>query len=480
MARKTRHDFGQIVEREGKNGRISYKVRYATPLWAFSKFKTTKFQYSDTFHDKALAEAWRAQEERYVALAGDDWLPVKKREEQAARSAMTFAEFADHYVQTHRNADGSPLADGTVKATKQKLRDHLLPFFGHMPMVAISAHDVRDWVDYMDEKMGTDSNATWNSYTLLKTMMNVAATEPHGADGCALIDRSPCTVRIPRPDKQHETVPVTAEQVYMLCDVIRDVKHRPDIALIMMLGHCQGFRISETLGLRPCDVDLNDGTISISASAKETDGEDGGPTRMERGALKTKSSKRTVPIDSRVRAALEEQVCARSKVDAKGPLFPAPRAGGFLRESSVHNVYSRARLMVPGLETLCYHDFRHNLGSSLTRNVGPTEAAAELGHANARTTQTIYADVVDRSALRAYHNGDTGELPKVTPSGSADAANMAAWHDMSVENRAKVLDALPVETAVTALKALPDNERAATVAALSAEKQVPVMIQLFS
>ncbi|AIZ17012.1 hypothetical protein AH67_02250 [Bifidobacterium pseudolongum PV8-2] len=462
MAKRRRRAFGKIAERPKKK-RGRYEASYPTPLEYCSRYETQparQTRYFDTYDD---ADAWLYQEKRLIDLGA--WSPVALRKADAKRrqeQAITFGEYAANWIETRRKPDGSPRTPDTINHDRGLLRKHLAPVFGDTPMDAVSVRQVNEWIDTTAETMRDTPNARYNAYVLLNSIFASAATDPIDDEGTTLIDRSPVVRSIARPPKKHKTVPVTDAQIWALHDLIRDRFKRPDIATGVVIGLYQGLRVGEVLALRRCDVFRETNQLSVSASLKDANVLDADqPRRLVRGNTKTQTSVRVNPIAPELREALYDYMDSHVAVDPEAPLFPAPRAGGFLGESSFNAVFRRACDMIPELQGCRFHDLRHNHVTRLSNVAGVAVASRDAGHASPRMTAT-YMDAVSPDMLASGYD----RLATAANDRSVQSAASAAGVDDAIAARAETLALLPPETQAQVLKSLPPDVAAAVMVAM--------------
>lgn len=463
MATRRRRAFGKIAERPKKK-RGRYETSYPTPLEYCEQYAdqpARQTRYFDTYDD---ADAWLYQEKRLIDLGA--WSPVSMRRADAKRrreQAITFGEYAANWIETRRNPDGSLRASGTIKHDRGILKNHLAPVFGGTPMNEVSVRQINEWIDTTAETMRDKPNARYNAYVLLNSIFASAATDPIDAEGNTLIDRSPVVRSIARPPKKHKTVPVTDAQIWALHDLIAGEFNRPDVATIAVIGLYQGLRIGEVLSLRRRDVLRDTDQLCISASLKDANELDPELSRhLERGSTKTPRGVRTNPIAPELRDTLYAYIDAYVAEDPDAPLFTAPRAGGFLGESSFADVYKQARERIPGLHGCRFHDLRHNHITRLSGVSGVAVASRDAGHASPRTTAG-YMDAVHPDMIADGYNRlaakNVQEEEKVP-------ASATGADDDAIAARAETLALLPPEMQARVLRSLPSDVAAAVMVAM--------------
>jgi integrase/recombinase XerD len=146
-----------------------------------------------------------------------------------------------------------------------------------------------------------------------------------------------------------------------------------------------GLRISEALGLTWGDVEFGERPcVRVRTQV----------CRGKRRGLKSKSSRRTVPLSAGTARELWKLRGGQAQPDA--PVF-ATRRGTPLSASNMRN-----RVLVPareatGLEWVTFHSFRHTAASMLFEQGRDIQGVQHwLGHESAAFTQKVYVHLRDR------------------------------------------------------------------------------------
>lgn len=168
-----------------------------------------------------------------------------------------------------------------------------------------------------------------------------------------------------------------------------------------------GLRRGEVLGLRWCDIDLDENTLSVCVTRIIVEG------RVVHSEPKTERGKRTLPLDPGLAGALR-RLRAHSAAErlAAGTAYSSACEDCGEAHLFVDNLgdpvhpesYSdRFEVLVKraGLPAIRLHDTRHTCGTLMSlRGVQPAVISAWLGHANAAFTMKTYVHSQD-PALRA-------------------------------------------------------------------------------
>ncbi|MGI8610504.1 MAG: tyrosine-type recombinase/integrase [Candidatus Dormibacteria bacterium] len=150
-----------------------------------------------------------------------------------------------------------------------------------------------------------------------------------------------------------------------------------------------GLRLGEALALEWRAVDLKGDSVTVVATVGRVTGEG-----LKRGTPKTRLSKRTVPLPTPAKEALERQrvVSPPPKTPSRGPhlVFPAGN-GGYQDPGGMSRSFSAAKQRAGLPPKVRIHDLRHTFGALLISKNTPPKVVQELmGHASITTTMDIY------------------------------------------------------------------------------------------
>lgn len=297
---------------------------------------------------------------------------------------------------------------GRVKATTQAttrahIEAYLVPHLGDVRLGDLD-HDrvARFYGDLLaDGRRGVNGAGGLSP----KTVRNIAGTL-HRALGDAVkrgqLGRNAAAgVDLPRWDRRDLTVWDHGEVARFLAtaDAVGD-----PLRAVWRLIATTGLRRGEVLGLRWCDVDLVDGTVTIT-QARVSDGH-----RTHITTPKTRAGRRTIAIDSGTVIALAQllnaQTATADRFEAMPPELVACDAGNLpLSPDGLTDRFHTATRRA-GLRRCRLHDLRHAAATiALGHSVPVHIVAGRLGHANPATTLAIYAawlPAADRLAATAY------------------------------------------------------------------------------
>lgn len=307
------------------------------------------------FDRKVDAEEWIA--EQVVKLRDGRWVDPR-------RGRRTFGEYVRDWqsAQVHHRPS-------TAASTADRLRLHLLPRFGDVPLIAIQRSDAQAWVKALSAQ-GLAPSYVEGLYRLLAQVLlaavddGVLATSPLGRGKVKLPERVRPPLVIP-----------TLDEVRALVDAASDAG-RP----LILMGAGTGMRIGELSGLTVDRVDFLRRHVRVDRQLLTPKGQ-----HPHFGPPKSKASTRTIPIP----AELAELLAAHVRgMDRDGFVFPNTRGGPWTR-SVLSKEWDRWRRKAGvGFNP---HDLRHFYASSLIAAGQSVKVIqSRLGHATAQETLDTY------------------------------------------------------------------------------------------
>jgi len=215
-----------------------------------------------------------------------------------------------------------------------------------------------------------------------------------------LISKNPADdVKLPPARPKDYTIP-TPWQMKRLLEELSSA----DSFLAILTCAVMGCRRGEALGLYWSDIDFESSTIDfkralvINNLAKTVD----------IGELKTKNSRRKLPMPDMLRAELlkvkqakEQAACGVGKHVVLSPFVFTTIQSKPFRPDSISQAFKRAAVDV-GLPDMRLHDLRHTaITYMLEAGENPKTVSEFVGHASANFTLNQYAHVLDPSKKKA-------------------------------------------------------------------------------
>lgn len=258
----------------------------------------------------------------------------------------------------------------TTQTTKSRLDNHILPYFKHRPMVAITRTEVRSWVAERSSEL--KPRTVEGVYRLLAQIF-LSAIEDR------MLVASPCRkIELPEPAPPDQLTPLTVEQVAALAGAMP-----AELADCVWLGAGSGARVSEMLGTTLDRVDFLRRTYRIDRQLSRVKG--GVPVF---GPPKTKASSATVPLGQ----TTIDRLAAHVKTHGTGPegLLFAPD-GKALSRNRFAPIWNAAAIKAELPEGARFHELRHFYASMLIREgLSPKAVQARMRHATMQETWDTY------------------------------------------------------------------------------------------
>lgn len=185
----------------------------------------------------------------------------------------------------------------------------------------------------------------------------------------------------------------TVDQTRTFLDHIHDHPLYPLFHLIALFG----LRRGEAAGLRWCDIDLDQGLLTVSHQIRQYG------RHIEIGSPKSEASNRVISLDGATIALLRQyQENTADIIDPESEEFMfTTRSGGLLTPQHLTHLF-RALNDESGLPPIRLHDLRHGAGSlSLAAGNDLKTVQAMLGHSSIVLTADTYVSVLPDLACRA-------------------------------------------------------------------------------
>jgi len=303
------------------------------------------------------------QESRNIPYIDKDW---------------TVGEYLDYWME---NIQSKRVRETTMTSYNFTIKNHLKPVMGNLKLKTLSTLETRRAIDEL-EKRGCSSAMRIECRKVLSACLTSAMREDIIYRNVALL------VEKPKHIPKEITIWTTAQAAQFLQTSKDHPKH---IAFLLFLSY--GLRRGELLGLRYSDIDFDNNQIHIRQQIDRING------RILARDLKTKNSRRVLPLIPDIRTALLEHAEKRGiTIPAFNPSFElsthgtvvASATGKPLEPRNLKRCFHRLSDKA-GLPRITIHAMRHTAATVLKDlNIPIKDAQLILGHANISTTLNIY------------------------------------------------------------------------------------------
>lgn len=291
----------------------------------------------------------------------------------SSQGKQTVKEYLEEWVETHGNANLRP---STFASYKGHIKNHIVPHVGHVHLNQLSPAMLDNLFRRLFEK-GLSQSSVRYTQRILSVAME-AARKYH------YIETNPARDIITKFGKADKTPdPYTNEQIQQLMSNVIGT----DWELPVVLAGMYGLRMSEIIGLRWKNVDLDNGTFGV---VEQMPFKVPAGTKVITDMAPTKSNDRILPITDITRPYFDRQLNlqARQKdlISASGntyydnDLILARPDGAPLRRDGMSNNFGQLirRLGMPHIR---FHDLRHTAATNMHQLTGDFYTVGEiLGH----------------------------------------------------------------------------------------------------
>lgn len=291
----------------------------------------------------------------------------------AAQRKQTVQDYMTEWLERHGTANLRP---STRSSYQSFMKNHIFPHIGGVPLGQLSPAMLDDLYRQLSEE-GLSPSSVRYAHRILGVSLEHARKYHY-------IETNPARDTITRFGKQGKTPePYTVEQMRMLLNHVRGTWWEP----VILLGGLYGLRMSEILGLRWRNVDLENGRFRVIEQL---------PYQMPPGTTEltemapVKSGLRTLPITDSIHPYFQNQLAIqaehRRQASATGEpyyendlVIPKPNGAPRRREcvSSDFGDLLR-RLNMPHIR---FHDLRHSAATNMHQLTGDFFTVSQiLGH----------------------------------------------------------------------------------------------------
>ena len=269
----------------------------------------------------------------------------------------------------------------TYTSYAQLLRLHIIPALGRIQLSELGPQHIEAFLN-KKRKSGLSARTVQYLYTLLRSSLNRALK-------WGLVARNVATL-IDRPRAERPPIkPLTPDQARTFLSALKGERLRA----LFVVALAEGLRQGEILGLRWENIDLEEGTLMVTAALQRVE------SKMTLVEPKTRASRRTISLsDLTVEALRQRRVQQLEERLAAGPEWRGNPMGLVfntvigtpLEPSGIVKQFKRI-LREAGLPEQRFHDLRHACASLMLANgVHPRVVMEKLGHSEISLTMNTY------------------------------------------------------------------------------------------
>ncbi|MGR7026147.1 site-specific integrase [Geodermatophilus sp. URMC 62] len=276
------------------------------------------------------------------------------------------------------DVDASDLASGTKRLYRFVAHSYVLPGLGELLLRELTVAAVDRLLTTVTADHGPA--AAKSTRSVLSGILGLAVR--HGLLATNPVRDAPArrTGRSAGRPRALSVEDVDLLRARLAADATAVRRDLPDL-VDFLLG--TGLRIGEACALRPTDVDLAAGTLTVTVIREP------GRGLLIQDAPKTGAGRRTIPLPSRTVELLRRRIAAIPSREGDPVVFPSPN--GHLRDPSNTSGDLRQALDRAGLPWVTSHTFRKTVATRLDdAELSARQIADHLGHSRPSLTQDVY------------------------------------------------------------------------------------------
>lgn len=301
------------------------------------------------------------------------------------RTNLTLGRYLWQWLDYHRNfAGGAGLRPNTYRIYERMIRLHIEPCIGNIQVSKINVSHLRRLYDEITIKKGLSKRMGEIAHSVLHMALDTAVREDQ------ILKMNPCDLLKNKPqssyDPQDRPVLTKEQGMAVLREVQNTIYYIP-----FLIAMTTGMRRSEIAALRWENVDLDNRIISVREQLQPD-----ADKKLTVHPPKTRCSQRDILIPQDVaeflcrhQASPEDYVCTNTK-------------GNRLRPDDISHAWAKIRTKLGFPEQLTFHDIRHSFTNwQAEAGVDVKTVSKILGHADERTTLSVYRSVTDKMKQEA-------------------------------------------------------------------------------
>lgn len=316
-------------------------------------------------------------------------------------SENTFANYLRWWIDNEQKYD---VCESTYFDQKKVVENTIAPYFANISICDLTDTDIEDFYKFRQRQHNVSANTIKHYHAVIRKCLKYAVKHK-------VIASNPADfVTLPKV----ETPEANVYDDDCLKKFLRYVKNDFTIDIVVYLAAWFGFRRGEIAGLRWCDVDFENKTISINGVVKDK-GTSGSKIKNLKWypSAKTKKSLRTLPMQDSCIKFLQEvkkrqerwQLFNAEKYNHEWDGFICTRPNGDLIPLEYMSRRVPALTVKAGLPRLKLHELRHtNLSLLYENGATPKQTAVWAGHSNERMLAERYAHIRNKKSLNELAN----------------------------------------------------------------------------
>lgn len=352
-----RNSSGELTGKAGTvyDVNIKYKSEGRSKTYSRKGFPTKK-------------EALLHEADMKAKLTNPSYIPPT-----AAQRKMTVREYMSEWLERHGAANLRP---STRASYQSHMRNHIFPYIGDIFLSQLSPAMLDDMYRQLSEK-GLSPSSVKYAHRIMSVSLEHARKYHY-------ISNNPARDILTKFGKQGKTPdPYTVDQMRQLLSLVTGTEWE----LIVILGGLYGLRLSEIIGLRWRNVDLDRNTLAV---VEQLPYDVPANTKELSEMAPVKSSERTLPITALTKPYFERHLAlqkeqVRFAAMSNSPYYEndlvfAKPDGAPKRRERISSNFGQL-LRHAGMPHIRFHDLRHTAATNMHQLTGDFYTVGQiLGH----------------------------------------------------------------------------------------------------
>ena len=336
----------------------------------------TKFNYTDPKTGEVVTEYKRGFDNKRDAKDYEEnFIEVLETQaDEEAPTERTFGDVFQEYLASHKRED---IKESTLETKYNIFNSHIFPTFKEKLISDITDDDIADWQNKM--KSEKKPNGQHYSNAFLRTMQSQFNSIINYAYSKGYLKQNPLADIKNMGVKDKRVEFWTADEYERFA---YEAMNYPEYYYAYEVLYWCGLREGEMMALTLNDLDLKNGTISISKTYQRVNRKD------VISSPKTASSVRIVSMPAFLCDELQEYIDMLYEPAKDERIFK------FSKTNLARNFHSLSDKA--GLKRITIHGLRHSHVSLLiSKKYDIFEVSKRIGHKSIKTTQDIYGHLFD-------------------------------------------------------------------------------------
>lgn len=308
-----------------------------------------------------------------------------------SKKDMLFKDYLDYWFE---QCCKGKLSQNTCDNYEKKIRTHIKPCLGNYKLQQLVPLHLQHF--YAEKQKYLSSTTVLQLHLIIHSALNQAMK-------WQLINRN-IADNVEKPKKASYTpVILTKEQLKTFINSIKN----SELYIPIMIAISTGMRRGEILGLKWCNVDLNNSVITVNqALYKTSNGLEFLPPKSKHSYRKISIPKTLVEILKLEKQKQEKMQNLLKENYIYNDMVCCKNNGELINPNSFTPAFNKL-LSKNNLPKIRFHDLRHTHASLLLEQNIPAKVISErLGHSNINTTLDLYSHVYDATNIKVANEFD--------------------------------------------------------------------------